>query len=150
MAAATDVKCKLTETKGDLFKLAPDTASIAHCVSQCLTMGKGIAVQFKSRFGQVDQLREQKRAVGDVAVLKDNGRYVYYLVTKAVYYGKPTYDTLESTIVAMKQHCTQNGVKQLAMPQLGCGLDRLAWSKVKSILLRQFATMDIELLVFSL
>ena len=46
------------EVKGDLFS-CDSRSSIAHCVSVDLHMGKGIAVLFKNKFGQVDQLRKQ-------------------------------------------------------------------------------------------
>jgi O-acetyl-ADP-ribose deacetylase (regulator of RNase III) len=42
----------VTQVSGDLFD-APADAALAHCVSQCLTMGKGIAVRFKQRYGRV-------------------------------------------------------------------------------------------------
>ncbi|XP_070190882.1 uncharacterized protein [Littorina saxatilis] len=47
---------ELKETKGDLFSCAVDDA-MAHCVSQYLEMGKGIAVYLKQ--GKVSQLRAQ-------------------------------------------------------------------------------------------
>uniref|UniRef100_A0A3B3W0X7 Macro domain-containing protein n=1 Tax=Poecilia latipinna TaxID=48699 RepID=A0A3B3W0X7_9TELE len=45
---------------GDLFS-APDQESLAHCVSEDLRMGKGIAVLFKKNFGRVDALKEQSK-----------------------------------------------------------------------------------------
>jgi len=45
-----------TEVSGDLFT-SPD--SLVHCVSRDLHMGKGIATEFKKRFGGVDELRQQ-------------------------------------------------------------------------------------------
>ena len=54
---------------------------------------------------------------GGLAYLKRNGRFIYYLVTKPRYYKKPTMNSLKHSILEMKQHCVQNGVKYLAMPQ---------------------------------
>ena len=45
----------LQELHGDLF-MAPDNYSLVHCVSADFHMGKGIAVQFKKRFGGVGEL----------------------------------------------------------------------------------------------
>ena len=53
-----------TEVKGDLFS-CPATASMAHCVSEDLHMGKGIATLFKRQFGRVGELKTQ-------------GMYMYY------------------------------------------------------------------------
>ena len=46
----------LQERTGDLFS-CPSHYSIAHCVSEDLAMGKGIAAQFIKRFGGLNELR---------------------------------------------------------------------------------------------
>ena len=40
---------------------APVPASLAHCVSADMRMGKGIAVEFKKRYGHVEELKEQSK-----------------------------------------------------------------------------------------
>ena len=50
----------LLSTAGDLFACS---ASLAHCVSQDLHMGKGIAAIFKKKFGGVGQLKAQSKCV---------------------------------------------------------------------------------------
>lgn len=72
-------RLQLVEQRGDLFSCASSVA-LAHCVSVDLAMGKGIAVAFKTKFGGVADLKSQKKQIGEVAVLKHNGRFVYYLV----------------------------------------------------------------------
>ena len=49
---------RFSEVRGDLFS-CPDTASLAHCVSEDMHMGKGIAVLFKKKFGGVPELKSQ-------------------------------------------------------------------------------------------
>lgn len=49
---------KFSEVKGDLFS-CPSTSSLAHCVSEDMAMGKGVAVIFKKEFGGVGELRAQ-------------------------------------------------------------------------------------------
>ena len=46
------------EIKGDLFS-CPPTSSLAHCISEDVRMGKGIAVLFKNKFGGVQDLLRQ-------------------------------------------------------------------------------------------
>ena len=87
---------------------------------------------------------------GGLAYLKRNGRFIYYLVTKPRYYKKPTMNSLKHSILEMKQHCVQNGVKYLAMPQIGCGLDKLKWNEVRSMLCSIFRHTDIQIVVYSL
>lgn len=55
-------------------------------------------------FQSVDELKAQDVKTGGVAVLKDNDRFVYYLVTKDRSVEKPTYDTLTESLRSMKKH----------------------------------------------
>ncbi|PNI77190.1 OARD1 isoform 1, partial [Pan troglodytes] len=49
-------------------------------ISEDCRMGAGIAVLFKKKFGGVQELLNQQKKSGEVAVLKRDGRYIYYLV----------------------------------------------------------------------
>ncbi|XP_041354139.1 ADP-ribose glycohydrolase OARD1-like isoform X2 [Gigantopelta aegis] len=139
----------LHEVKGDLFK-CPETSALAHCISEDIRMGKGIAVIFKNKFGGIQELKNQGKSVGSVAVLKRGQRYVYYLITKKKYSDKPTYDTMRSSLVAMKEHCVAHDVKSVCMPLIGCGLDRLQWAKVAEIICEVFSDTDVSVSVYSL
>ncbi|XP_055625041.1 ADP-ribose glycohydrolase OARD1-like isoform X2 [Toxorhynchites rutilus septentrionalis] len=152
-SAATDLTIKMSECvreiEGDLFA-APKDHSLAHCVAADLKMGGGIAVKFKQVFKKIDELKAQSVGVGGVAVLKDEKRYVYYLVTKKASYDKPTYDDLTKSLEAMKKHMSENGAKKLAIPRIGCGIDGLEWNKVKSILNGTFGGAgDFEIVVYN-
>jgi O-acetyl-ADP-ribose deacetylase (regulator of RNase III) len=87
--------------------------------------------------------------VGDVAVLKRDERFVYYLITKSRYFDRPTYETLEDSLKAMKTHCVTNNVKALSMPKIGCGLDKLEWDQVEAILTRLFQDTGIVITIYS-
>ena len=43
--------------------------------------------------------------------------------------------------------CKQFNIKKLAMPKIGCGLDRLQWSKVRENIKEAFKDIDIEIVV---
>ena len=88
--------------------------------------------------------------VGDVAVLKHEERYVYYLITKTRYFNKPTYDTLQASLEAMKSHCQQNQVTSLSMPRIGCGLDKLEWNKVADLLKKVFQDTKMTVTVYTI
>ena len=134
--------------KGDLFT-CPDESSMAHCISKDLKMGAGIATLFKDKFKRVNELKKQKANIGDVAILEDNNRFIYYLVTKDKYWNKPTYQTLASSLIKMKEHCINNNIKLLSIPLIGCGLDRLKWNNVLSIIKKIF-NYDISINVYKL
>ncbi|KAH8370621.1 hypothetical protein KR093_004349, partial [Drosophila rubida] len=134
---------KLNEIDGDLFS-APKTHSLAHCVGADLAMGAGIAVKFKEVYGKLDELRAQKAGSGEVAVLKDDQRYIYYLVTKPQSWGKPTYASLQSSLEQMREHMLKNDINKLAIPRIGCGIDGLEWDKVSALLNQVFGQEQVE------
>ena len=140
----------LIEHHGDLFTVLnnDNKTALAHCVSKDLKMGRGIAVKFKQLFGSVNQLLSQNKGVGKVAILEHNDRYIYYLVTKKNYWGKPTYASLRSTLEEMLIHALQNGVSNIAMPRIGCGLDRLQWPKVKDMINDVFDGSNITIEIY--
>ncbi|XP_072910148.1 ADP-ribose glycohydrolase OARD1-like [Hemitrygon akajei] len=134
---------------GDLFQ-CPAEESLAHCISEDCRMGAGIAVTFRKKFQSVAELRSQKKKSGEVAVLKRNRRYIYYLITKKRAFQKPTYESLQSSLEAMKRHCINHQVTRISMPRIGCGLDKLSWNKVAERIHHVFQSTDIAITVYSL
>lgn len=51
------IEFRFEEKEGDLFQ-CPEHFAFAHCVSEDLAMGKGIAKQFSTRYGGKDTLQE--------------------------------------------------------------------------------------------
>ena len=154
------------EMNGDLFT-STDDVSLAHCVSKDLSMSKGIATLFRDRFGQINELKKQSMyaplpspwpnvlpcvdvSVGDCAYITAADRHVFYLVTKERYYYKPTMATLEASLRVMRELCLQNGVRRLAMPRIGCGLDRLNWDQVSQLIRRIFQDDEIEITIYTM
>ncbi|WP_092643806.1 macro domain-containing protein [Acetanaerobacterium elongatum] len=72
---------------------------------------------------------------------------VLNLVTKKRYWEKPTYDSLTAALYNLKAQIVQLGIKKLAIPRIGCGLDHLKWERVKQIICTVFYDTDIEILV---
>ena len=107
-------------------------------MSSDFKMSRGIAVKFRELFGQVEEMQRKRPSVGEIVVLKGGNRFVYNLVTKKRYFNKPTYETLSLALQEMKNHMKENSVKYLCLPRIGCGLDRLVWTKVKEIIKKHF------------
>lgn len=137
----------------DLFKMGNDYF-LAHCISADFALGAGIAVQFNRRFETRSQLcREHphylsiwdRRTVAKGDCLR-TGK-VFNLVTKRDYWCKPTYVSLHNALTSMRKQIIELGVKKLAMPQIGCGLDRLEWHTVESMIRAIFEDVDIEIVV---
>lgn len=138
------------EVQQDLFTVS-DGYYFAHCISADFALGAGIAKEFDNRYEIRHKLFEKYSMPGTVqsqyigcALLIGN---VFNLVTKAHYFQKPTYDTLYECIVDMKEQCIELGIDKIAMPKIGCGLDKLEWGKVRDIIFTVFNHSGIEILV---
>lgn len=136
---------ELKEIKKDLFTMSQEYF-LAHCISADAKMGAGIAVQFKKRYKLASLQEKAQKNELEVGKCYRVGQ-VMNLVTKAKYWHKPTYDSLAQSVQSMKEICLEEGVKHLAMPEIGCGLDRLQWGKVKEIVVETFKDTDIDIVV---
>jgi O-acetyl-ADP-ribose deacetylase (regulator of RNase III) len=143
-------KFTFTERQGDLFVDASLTDALAHCVSQDLRMGKGIADIFKKKYGGLSELKAQQRKVGQVAYLQRDDRYIFYLITKYGVYDKPAHDDFENSLVELRRLCEQLGVKGLSVPRIGTGLDGLSLNFVKDAINRAFDGSNIRVTMFYL
>jgi O-acetyl-ADP-ribose deacetylase (regulator of RNase III) len=134
------------EEYGDLFELDGDGVYFAHCISADFALGAGIATKFNQKYQMKSKLftAYPNGANGEVCILIDN---VFNLVTKQRYYYKPTIESLTRSVVAMKKLCLELGIKTLAMPKIGCGLDRLNWDEVKEMLNEVFSDTDIKIII---
>ena len=83
-------------------------------------------------------------------MLRRSGRFIYYLITKERFFDKPTYNTLRSSLEAMKAHCQKNKGVRLSMPRIGCGLDRLDWLKVSELITQVFSDSAMTITVYTI
>lgn len=136
----------------DLFSV-PEDYYLAHCISADFGMGKGIVVEFNKRFNTKNTLQTK---YPDFINQWTHNQWLYQcilegrvfnLVTKERYFHKPTYESLYGSLLIMKRLAIQNGVTKIAMPTIGCGLDRLNWDVVKYYIRQVFSDTNIEILV---
>lgn len=136
----------------DLFVVSDDYY-LAHCISADFGMGKGIVVEFNKRFDMKRKLQTKypdyinewhsKKYDGD-CILEDR---VLNLITKERYFYKPTYKSLATALMRCREICLENNIMKLAMPVIGCGLDKLEWGRVSEIIKLVFEKTDIDILV---
>ncbi|MCQ2968549.1 MAG: macro domain-containing protein [Clostridium sp.] len=137
---------KIKIIKADLFSFK-NKCYLAHCISSDFALGAGIAVQFNKHFNMRSILKYKYPTYS-----WDNGdcileNTVFNLVTKEKYWHKPTYNTLEKSLIKMRDIALQKNIKNIAMPLIGCGLDRLDWDQVKSIIENVFNDTDIQFII---
>lgn len=147
----------IREEQRDLFTVPTDYI-LVHCISADFALGAGIAKEFARR-GVKAQLIENYYGMvkaGDCVVTATTGwRLEFNLITKEKYWQKPTYDSLKTTLIHARIIARDEEAEEpesietvrLAMPRIGCGLDKLEWSKVKAIIEEVFADTDTEILV---
>jgi hypothetical protein len=148
----------ITEEKMNLFESGIH-GIFAHCISADFALGAGIAKEFAKR-----HVKENLNALYNDFAWVNHGialytympeTYgVYNLVTKEHYYDKPTYKSLKEALISMREQisysslyiCSNEPIK-IVMPKIGCGLDKLEWSKVKSIISEVFNDMDVDIII---
>lgn len=134
----------------DLFDMSNDYY-LAHCVNASYTLGAGIAKSFSERFLMGDRLRHVfPQPKGDKAYYVGRALLignVFNLVTKVEHYDKPSYGTLRSALEDMRRQCEGLGIQKVAMPKIGCGLDRLEWEKVEAMILDVFGESYITIVI---
>lgn len=136
----------ITIEKKDLFTM-PQGYYLAHCISADFALGAGIAKTFDSVYNMKFKLyRNYDNYVyrGGDALAIDN---VFNLVTKAKCWHKPTYESLREALEMMREQLEFLNVTKLAMPWIGCGLDRLQKDQVYDIICEVFEDMDIEIAI---
>ena len=134
----------LKEEQRDLFSV-PHGYYFAHCISGDFALGAGIAVKFNELYNMRKKLKNTVDYIPDnCAILIDN---VFNLVTKRKCYHKPTYASLRESLEDMIETIETLEIEKIAMPMIGCGLDKLDWDVVKEIIEDVFEDIDIEILV---
>lgn len=140
------------EEERDLFSV-PEEYYLAHCISADFGMRAGIAVSFNERFDMKNMLKSKypkylqlwqgNGYLGDCIL---EGR-VLNLITKERCFDFPTYGSLQTALCCCKTICLKEGVKKIAMPLIGCGIDQLKWEYVSEIIKNVFHDTEIEVLV---
>lgn len=140
-----------TEEKGDLFadEILSEYA-LCHCISSDFALGAGIAKAF-AQMGVKKQLCEkfpkEWQGRGYCLITETNGVVVANLVTKQRYFHKPTLETLRQSLEDFRKQALEINLNKIAMPKIGCGLDKLEWADVQGVIKDIFNDTEIEILV---
>ena len=136
----------ITIEKRDLFTM-PQGYYLAHCISADFALGAGIAKVFDEVYNMRFKLfrnYDNYEYDGGDALPVDN---VFNLVTKRKCWHKPTYESLREALEMMKEQLDFLGATKLAMPWIGCGLDRLQKDQMYDIICEVFEDMNIEIVI---
>ena len=135
------------EMKGDLFT-APLSMALGHYVSADAAMGGSVAEQFRQRFQGFRNIEKDQSKIGSCIVLKEQGRFIYKLVTRDKFYHYTTLTNLHKCLQETRIHMAQNLVMQLALSRPEH--DSLLWTDVCILLEDVFRYTGIKIIVFTL
>lgn len=126
-----------------------DSVNIAHCISADFRLSKGFALNLVSKFPEIKFFRGS-RFGQNIIVTEVREKKIINLITKAKYYLKPTYLSLERSLRSLREYLTINNEKEIHCPKLGCGLDGLNWTVVFSILHKVFLNSGIIIFIHTI
>lgn len=118
--------------EGDLFSSGVQT--IACPVNTAGTLGNGLALQFKIRIPGLLEFYKEALRRGDLAVGKlvtyDVGPFQVLLFPTKQHWSKPSKkEYLEAGFKDLVERYQELGIRELAMPALGCGYGQLDYIK---------------------
>ena len=89
--------------------------------------------------------RHKDEEVGVVYNMFTKERY-WYKAGKGITY-EDYIENLKESLQFVRSSMIQNHETKLAMPKIGCGLDRCKWEDVKAIIFDVFESTDIEVVI---
>jgi hypothetical protein len=70
-------------------------------------MLKRIMLKFR-KFGRIEQLQLQRKQITEIVYLKQENRFIIYLITEENHWEKPTYENLFKAFINLKTLCEEN------------------------------------------
>lgn len=126
--------------KGDIFNIS-GVSSYAHGCNCAGAMGKGIALQFRSKYPEMyseykAMCKDGIYKPGDVFDYNYGDGHIYNLGTQATWRTKARIEYIEQSVKAMLELAVRENVTKIALPAIGAGLGGLKWDDVKDVLNR--------------
>jgi O-acetyl-ADP-ribose deacetylase (regulator of RNase III) len=143
---------------GDL--LSAPVEAVVNTVNTRGVMGKGIALQVKQRWPEVDRAYRAACKQGDVTLghmhvvelggLSDGPRFVINFPTKDHWRSGSKLVDVEAGLIDLRAVIERLGVTSIAVPPLGCGNGGLDWSDVRPMIEAGLAGLaEVDVLVFA-
>jgi O-acetyl-ADP-ribose deacetylase (regulator of RNase III) len=128
--------------RGDL--LSAPVEAVVNTVNTRSVMGKGIALQVKQRWPEVDRAYRTASKRGEVTLgsmhiverggLGNGPRFVINFPTKGHWRSRSKLSDIEAGLAALHAMVEQLGLRSIAIPPLGCGNGGLEWSDVRPLI----------------
>lgn len=138
--------------RGDLLRQT-GLHALAHGCNCAGAMGKGIAVEFRTRFPEMYEQYKQRCAegrfnLGDVFTWAEADVTVFNLGTQRSWKAKADLGAIERAISTMVEQSERLGIGRIGLPRIGAGLGGLPWEPVRDLLIRAGESTHVMLIVF--
>lgn len=139
--------------------LAADAEALVNTVNIKGVMGKGIALQFKKAFPEMEAAYKKACKTGELAPGKvhlyeradlfAHPKYIINFPTKRDWRHPSRLSDIQSGLEDLARVIKGHHIKSIAVPPLGCGLGGLNWSEVLPMIKKTFQNIEgVRVLVF--
>nr|WP_227625988.1 macro domain-containing protein [Geofilum rubicundum] len=138
--------------------LDSEAEALVNTVNTVGVMGKGIALQFKSRFPNNFKLyakacKNNEVKVGQLFVTEEQTllsgkKVIINFPTKTNWRLPSEYSYIDSGLTELVKVITEKNIKSVAIPPLGAGNGGLDWNKVKQILVKYLEHVDCDIHIY--
>lgn len=157
---------KVEVRKGDLFTYPEH---LAHGVNCAGAMGKGIAIKFKEHWPEMYQEYRDRCHRGLIIPgacwswwddfgpvynhegrLVEAGRFIFNLAIKSHWRLPASYVSLKGSLKNLVREMDENGINEVAMPWIGCGLGGLQQKTVQKLMEKALDGSDKKFIIYEL
>ena len=138
--------------------LESNAQALINTVNTVGVMGKGIALQFKKAYpnnfkAYHQACKNQELEIGKLFVTTDRNtssgeKVIINFPTKKDWRKPSEYEYIEEGLQDLLQIIRKHNLKSVAVPPLGAGNGGLEWEKVKKLIHKYLADVDVEIMVY--
>lgn len=139
--------------------LNAEAEALVNTVNCVGAMGKGVALQFKQAYPEMNRAYEKACERGEVQPGRmlvwevgqlSGPRYIINFPTKRHWKGRSSYRDIEVGLEALVTEVQHRGIRSVAIPPLGCGHGGLSWLKVRPMIEAAFASLpEVHVLLYA-
>lgn len=135
--------------KGNLFE--DDCEALVNTVNCVGIMGRGVALQFKERFpdnykAYAKACKNKEVQIGKIFVYRLDSlvgpKWILNFPTKKHWKEKSEITYIIDGLNDLVSVIRENNIKSIALPPLGCGLGKLDWNTVKTLIVDRFSELN--------
>jgi O-acetyl-ADP-ribose deacetylase (regulator of RNase III) len=142
----------ITFKTGDIFQSnAQVITNTVNCVG---VMGKGLALEFKTKFPEMNEDYVKRCQDGHVKpgqpyLWENDSVQILNFPTKRHWKQNSFLSDIEAGLKYLADNYAQMGVSSIALPPLGCGLGGLSWDDVKNLINKYLGPIqDLDVYVY--